>query len=77
MKNINWGIIGGGQIAKLFAESINQSFRGKFVSIASKNLENRNYFLKNFGSDLKIVDSYDDLLNDDSIDVVYIALINS
>jgi predicted dehydrogenase len=27
MKNINWGIIGGGQIAKLFAESINQSFQ--------------------------------------------------
>ena len=77
MKKINWGIIGGGQIAKLFAESINKSFQGKFVSIASKNLENRNYFLKRFGSDLKIVDSYEDLLNDNSIDVIYIALINS
>jgi predicted dehydrogenase len=77
MKKLNWGIIGGGQIAKLFAESINQSLQGKLVSIASKNSQNRNYFLKSFGSDLKIVESYDDLLNDDSIDVVYIALINS
>lgn len=77
MRKINWAIIGGGQIAKLFAKSINQSTHGKFVSIASKNLENRKYFFKKFGSQLKILNSYEDLLNDDSIDVVYIALINS
>jgi predicted dehydrogenase len=77
MKKINWGIIGGGQIAKIFAESINHSSHGKLISVASKNFENRNYFLKNFNSDLKIFDSYDDLLNDGNIDVVYIALINS
>jgi hypothetical protein len=69
MKKINWGIIGGGQIAKIFAESINHSSHGKLISVASKNFENRNYFLKNFNSDLKIFDSYDDLLNDGNIDV--------
>lgn len=66
---IHWGIIGTGNIAKRFIASLSNSKQGRLCAIASKNEETRNRF-----SHLKTYENYEDLLNDDEIDAVYIGL---
>ena len=77
-QNINWGIIGLGKIATKFAESFNGLKNAKLISISSKN-KNK---LKKFKEKLQInqkycFDNYEDLLNCNDVDIVYIALPNS
>ena len=69
---IHWGIIGLGNIAKRFAESLKNSDVGMLYGGASHNESKRNYFKDKYG--IKTYGQYLDLLNDDNIDVVYIAL---
>lgn len=69
---INWGIIGLGQIAKRFANSLRQSDVGCLYAGASHTKEKRDYFKEQY--QMIVYDDYNDLLNDENIDVVYIAL---
>jgi predicted dehydrogenase len=70
---INWGIIGLGNIAIRFAKSLSYSNEGRLYAIASKTKEKRNSFYKQYNCE-KVYENYNDLLNDEDLDAVYIAL---
>ena len=74
MEKIKWGIIGPGNIANNFADGLTNSYSGQLVSIASKSEERR----KNFGDKYDIhsdfrFDSYEDIINSEHIDAIYIS----
>ena len=70
---MNWGIIGLGNIARRFADSLSQNKEATLYAIASRTKEKRNEFAKTYA--IKTVyESYEALLNDSNLDIVYIAL---
>ncbi len=74
MQKIKWGIIGPGSIANNFAEALQLSYSGKLIAIASKN----SVRLEQFGDKFQIgenfrFNNYEDLLDNEDIDAVYIA----
>jgi predicted dehydrogenase len=74
MEKIKWGIIGPGTIANNFADGLKNSYSGQLVGIASKSDERR----KSFGDKYSIhedfrFDSYDDIVNSEHIDAIYIS----
>lgn len=73
MNRINWGILGAANIA--FSEllpAIRRSQNGEVVAVASRNREKAIRF-----NTVKIYDTYEELLLDESIDAVYIPLPNA
>lgn len=70
---IKWAIIGLGNIAHRFAKSLSNSNEGKLYAIASKTKEKRYAFCKEYNCE-KVYEDYEELLNDENIDAVYIAL---
>jgi len=78
MEKINWGILGLGQIAQKFSEGFSETSNAKLLAIASKNIDK----LKNFKDQFKVEEKYsfnryEDLINCDEVDIIYIALPNS
>ena len=78
MKKLNWGIIGLGNIAYNFSKAFNEIQNARLIAIASK----ENIKLKKFGEKFNIekkfqFDKYQNLLNCNEVDIVYIALPNS
>lgn len=72
MKKIKWGIIGPGIIAKQFASDFKHCQYGELHAVASRNKERACSFAKEFDV-LKCYYNYDDLYNDEEIDVIYVA----
>ena len=75
MNKIRWGIVGPGNIANNFADALLESYSGELKGIASKSDER----LKNFGDKYNInitlrFSNYEDLINSDEIDAVYISV---
>ncbi|OTN76401.1 hypothetical protein A5886_001478 [Enterococcus sp. 8G7_MSG3316] len=70
---INWGIIGAGNIAARFAESLAQVEDAHLYGVACRTMEKANRFREKFPCD-QGYDNYQTLLDDPAIDVVYIAL---
>jgi len=75
MDKVRWGIIGPGDIANNFADGLLGSYSGELKGIASKNNDRR----KKFGDKYSINTSfrfsnYEDILDSDEIDAVYISL---
>lgn len=70
---INWGIIGLGNIAMRFAKSLSYSNEGRLYAIASKTEEKRKIFHEQYKCE-KVYEDYEELLNDEELDAVYIAL---
>ena len=70
---IKWGIIGLGNIAMRFAKSLSYTNEGKLYAIASKTKEKRDSFYEQYNCE-KVYEDYYELLNDEEIDAVYIAL---
>ena len=64
MSKINWAILGGGRMSKVFAETIFKDKNSNLVSIASKTLKNRIYFNKKYNKNFSIFKDYDKILND-------------
>ena len=69
---IKWGIIGAGNIAKRFVNSLKNSENGKLYAVASYTKANRDYYLENY-NDVVVYDNYVSLLEDDNVDAVYVA----
>lgn len=69
---MNIGILGTGGIAKKMADTINQMEDAKLYAVASRKLEKANIFKEDF-SVFVSYGSYDELLKDDNVDLVYIA----
>ena len=78
MKKINWGIIGLGNIAEKFAEGFRFSENANLLSVSSLNEKKLKKFKKNFSlSEKYCFTNYQDLINCNDIDIIYIALPNS
>tara|TARA_B100000035_G_C20999366_1_gene554116 strand:+ start:502 stop:1521 length:1020 start_codon:yes stop_codon:yes gene_type:complete len=78
MNKLNWGIIGLGNIANIFADAFKFSSYGNLKAIASKDRKKLNNFKKKFNiEDSFIFNNYDDLIKNPEVDIVYIALPNS
>ena len=69
---INWGIIGLGNIAHLFAKELQLVSGAQLVAVASRSKDNAEAFAKTYQCP-KAYDSYEGILNDDTIDILYIA----
>jgi len=73
--DLRWGIIGPGRIAPRLVRALSESRRGSLVAVASRNAERAAAFAsqhaigRSFGS-------YEELLRDPDVDVVYVALPN-
>jgi predicted dehydrogenase len=70
---IKWGIIGLGNIAMRFEKSLSYSKEGELYAIASKTKEKRDVFYEQYKCE-KVYEDYNELLNDEKLDAVYIAL---
>jgi predicted dehydrogenase len=72
MRDINWGILGPGFIAGLFAEDLARTPGARCVAVASRDLGRAQTFAKSH--DVKrYYGSYDALAQDPEIDIVYVA----
>ncbi|MCD2492325.1 Gfo/Idh/MocA family oxidoreductase [Lacrimispora sp. NSJ-141] len=74
MKQFNWGILGLGNIAHEFAD--NMAKLHPLYAVASRSLDTALDFQKKYGAD-RAYGSYEELLNDPGVDVVYVATVNS
>ena len=78
MRKINWGIIGLGNIAYEFAKAFAQINNAKLLAISSKDENKLKKFRQQFNVELKFsFKNYQDLINCEEVDIVYIALPNS
>ncbi|MFA9464978.1 MAG: Gfo/Idh/MocA family protein [Velocimicrobium sp.] len=76
MKKINWGVIGTANIAKEHTiPGMMQADNCNLYAIAGRNLEKVNEFKEKFGFQ-KAYCSYEELLDDEEIEAVYIPLAN-
>ena len=74
---LRWGIIGAGNIANDFSIALKTlpSESHRLVAIGSRSLEKAEKFANLFNIP-KFYGSYQDLLDDDEIDIVYVATVN-
>lgn len=74
MKKIKWGLVGFGDAAKSFCNNINKNYHGSVITgIASKS--KFSYLKKN--TNYQLYSNYDDIFENNNIDIIYISLINS
>lgn len=71
-KKINWGIIGLGNIASKFASDLQLSDTAILHGVASRSMDKAITFAEKHNAK-KAYDSYEALVNDPEIDVIYIA----
>jgi xylose dehydrogenase (NAD/NADP) len=75
MTRLQWGIIGPGRIAPRIVRALAGNSRSELRAVASRDLERGRQFAAEHGAAVAY-GSYDELLADPAIDVVYIALPN-
>ena len=71
MKKLNWAILGPGLIATQFAQAL-LNVHGEIYAVGSRTLEKAEAFAKKYQVQ-KAYGSYDELLADSNVDVVYIS----
>ena len=71
-KTYNWAILGCGKIARKFAGDLKLLPNARLYAAASRSLENAQTFAAETGFE-KAYGSYEDMVNDPEVDVVYIA----
>jgi predicted dehydrogenase len=69
---INWGILGTGFMATMFAEDFQYVKDGKIYAVASRSQEKATHFSEKFNIE-KAYEGYENLVKDKNIDVIYIA----
>ena len=75
---IRWGILGLGNMAHNFAEAIQEVENAKLVSISSLSKKKTETFSKKFNIDERFkFNKYEDLINCNEVDAVYIATLNN
>ncbi len=68
----NWGILGLGNIAHKFASALSATGKGKLLAVGSRNVDKAESFAGKYKVE-RWYGSYDQLINDENIDIVYIA----
>ena len=71
-RQVKWGILGTGRIAHTFAAALKYADNCKLVAVGSRDIEKANFFASEFNI-TKAFGSYEELMKDKEIDVVYIA----
>lgn len=71
-KKIKWGIIGLGKIAHKFAGDLLLSDDAELLAVASRSKDKAKSFANKYKAD-KYYDSYENLMKDADVDIVYIA----
>jgi predicted dehydrogenase len=69
---IRWGILAPGWIAQQFAAALRRGTRQQIVAIGSRNLDRARAFADEFGA-TAAYGSYQELVNDPQVDIVYVA----
>lgn len=69
---LRWGILGPGYIARAFVDSLHAATDQKVVAVASRSIERAQMFASEHGVDTAY-GSYDQLLADPAVDIVYVA----
>ena len=72
MRTLRWGLLACGNIAKALARGLSETDSGDAMAAASRSLDKAKEFAKEFGIP-KAYGSYEELLADPEIDVVYIS----
>lgn len=70
-KTIRWGILGPGNIANRLADAVAREPGHELGAVASKTFDKARDFAERHG--LRAAADYDDLVGDDSLDVIYVA----
>jgi predicted dehydrogenase len=73
---IRWGILGSGGIAHKFAKALGYIPDADLAAVGSRNLSSAETFVKEFNTP-RAYGSYQALVEDPDVDVVYIATVNS
>ncbi|RNC88649.1 MAG: gfo/Idh/MocA family oxidoreductase [Allomuricauda sp.] len=71
-KKIRWGLVGLGNIAKLFAEDLALVSEAELIAVASTDRNRAKEFAYAYGA-AKFYGSYEALFNDKEVDIVYVA----
>lgn len=74
MKNI--GILGLGNIARKMAFTVNEMENANLYAVASRSMEKAEAFKEKYGADVAY-SSYEDLVKDNNVDLVYVAVPHS
>ncbi|OOM81383.1 Gfo/Idh/MocA family oxidoreductase [Clostridium sp. BL-8] len=72
MSKVKMGILGAGSIARLMAETITKMENVDAYAVAARDLERAEKFANEYGFE-KAYGSYEEMLKDESLDLVYIA----
>ncbi len=72
MKKLNWAILGCGRIAGKFAADLQYVEDAVLYAVASRDLQKASAFSSQYPAH-KVYGSYEDMLSDENVDVVYIA----
>jgi predicted dehydrogenase len=75
-KIYNWGILGPGRIARKFASDLRLLPNAKLHAVASSSPQRADAFALEFGID-KVYHSYEALVADPAIDIIYIATLHT
>jgi predicted dehydrogenase len=76
MKKYNWGIIGAGKIARKFTDDLELLPNANLYAVASTSLERAENFKDEFGYE-KAYGSYEELVKDENLDIIYVATTNN
>ena len=69
---LRWGVLGPGGIARAFARSVLKHSRQQLIAVGSRTAQRAETFAAEFGSP-RVHSSYESLVTDPDIDVVYVA----
>jgi len=72
MKQVNWGIVGTGNISTQFAQGLQQVDHARIFAVASRNKDSAKMFAKAFDIP-KYYGSYEEMAKDAELDIVYIG----
>ena len=71
-KTFKWAILGPGKIARKFAKGLEEVQGAELYAVASRSLNRAEEFAKEFNA-VKSYGSYEELVNDKEVDIIYIA----
>jgi predicted dehydrogenase len=71
-KNYRWGILGAGRIAGKFGEALCFTEGAEVYAVASRDIDNAKAYANKYKA-TKVYDKYADLVNDENVDIIYIA----
>ncbi|MEM6313235.1 MAG: aldo/keto reductase [Planctomycetota bacterium] len=70
---LRWGILATGKIARAFASHLPKSETGVLTAVGSRSAEKAEEFAQEFGTEIQAFGDYDQMLESDAFDAVYIA----